>query len=470
LKAKHHEPTVEGVGHRHVASRPVALAAVGLVLCVALGVLAGTVLAAKGDTSLISRRSAAAGGQGADGSSIVPATAGSGRYVGFATEADNLGGPANDVSNVYVYDRAKSKVKLISRRGAAAGGQGGNGDSSDPSISADGRFVLFDTDSDNLGGPAKDVFNLYVYDRKKLKVSLVSRRSAAAGGQGANGDSFGSISASGRFVVFQTDADNLGGPAKNVTNVYVYDRKEGRVQLVSRQGTSAGGEGADGDSFVGGISAQGRFVVFSTKADNLGGPANDVSNVYVYDRKKKRTQLVSRRSASAGGQGGDDDSTYSEISDDGSFVAFRTNADNLGGPSHNVANVYVYDRGAKSVELVSRRSASAGGQGGNDNSAPGSQPQLSANGRYVAFDTDASNFGGPVQTTTNVYVYDRRNDRIRLASRRSLSAGGQGGDSRSVGPSLSADGRFVAFWTEATNLGGPAQALRNIYIHQLRGS
>ncbi len=447
--------------------RVIGFTAATMALCVALGVLAAVVLAAKGDTSLISRRSASAGGQGANGDSLSPSVSGTGGAVAFSTEATNLGGPAQNVSNIYVYTRGIRKVSLVSRRSAAAGGQGVNSGAFNPAITPSGRFVAFSTEATNLGGPAHAGSCIYVYDRKSRRVELVSRRSAAAGGAAANGDSFSpSISADGRFVAFDTDATNLGGPTNAGSNVYVYDREKDRVELVSRRSASAGGQGANSDSFGGEISADGRFVGFDTGASNLAGAAQNVTNVYVYDREQDRVELVSRRSASAGGQGADAAADAPTISGTGRFVAFRTTADNLGGPIQDVLNVYVYDRANDTIALVSRRSASAGGQGGNGSSGAGGVISLSANGRFVAFDTNASNLGGPVNPGTNVYVYDRKDKRIVLASRRSISAGGEGGNGQGRDPSLSADGRFVAFWTDSDNLGGPINANRNIYLHQ----
>ncbi|MGI9020873.1 MAG: TolB family protein, partial [Solirubrobacterales bacterium] len=233
-----------------------------MVLITAIASMVGTALAGKGDTRLISRQSASAGGDGGDAGSSDPSVSRNGRFIAFATDADNLGGPANDVTNVYVYDTEKRKVRLVSRQSASAGGEGQDQSSfPDPEISANGRFVTFLTDADNLGGPAQDVTNVYVYDLEERKVRLVSRRSASAGGGGADsGSGDPTLSGNGRFITFRTSADNLGGPTQDVTNVYVYDREERKVRLVSRRSASAGGEGADQNSSNPSISSSGRFV------------------------------------------------------------------------------------------------------------------------------------------------------------------------------------------------------------------
>ena len=430
-------------------------------------------------TQLVSRQSQAAGGAGGDHSSFNPSVSANGRYIAFQTFADNLGGPIDTLgsgANVYVYDRERRRVELISRR--SNNGPGADDSAYAPEISASGRYVAFTTTADNLGGPLDtDVENVYVYDRERRKVQLVSRRSGR-GGAGADDSSFSpAISANGRFVGFGTGADNLGGPLDTgVDNVYVYDRERRKVQLVSRR-SGRGGAGGDGHSFAASLSANGRHVAFATEATNLGGPTqtdplDSEDNVYVYDRERRRVQLVSRRSKGAGGQGGDDSSNTPFISANGRFVGFESNATNLGGPITNSPsdpdfedNIYVYDRERKRVELVSRQSRGAGGQGADDGS---DDPVLSRDGRFVAFETNASNLGGPILNDPafddNAYVYDRERKRVELVGRAS-GRRGPACDDDCDDPYVSMSGRFVAFETEADNLGGPFDpAYENIYI------
>jgi Tol biopolymer transport system component len=389
-----------------------AIAVLGAVL------LAADALAKKDRTSLVSRQSASAGGGGGDDFADDPAVSASGRYVAFETGADNLGGPAEDVTNIYLYDRERDKVKLVSRRSKNAGGAAGDGFSNDPSISGNGRYVAFETESTNLGGPLNTLAgddNVYVYDLQRNRLELVSRASNGAGADDVSRTSSeggGAISRSGRYVVFQSFADNLGGPIDtSVDNIYVYDRKRDKVKLASRRSKGAGGAGANGDSEGQVISANGRIVAFDTESTNLGGPLNNVpgdANVYVYDLNRKKAQLVSRRSN--GGVGADGFSEQASISAKGRFVAFETEGTNLGGPLNNVAgddNVYVYDRDRKKVELVSRQSKPAGNQGADGISQTAA---ISGNGRFVVFETEATNLGGPLGNLAgddNIYIRDR---------------------------------------------------------------
>ena len=447
-----------------------------LVLAMLIGLVAEAG-AKKDRTTLVSRQSASAGGQGGDTSSFDPMVSASARFVLFETESTNLGGPAQAVNNVYLYDRERKKTQLISRQSKSAGGAGADDGAGDASISDNGRYVAFSTDADNLGGPIDEtISNVYLYDRKRKKAILVSRRSKSAGGAAADDDSDDpSISGNGRYVAFESEATNLSAATNTPPgdeNVYVYDLERKRIALVSRQSKSAGGGGGDQSSDVsttggGAISKSGRFVTFDTEADNLGGPAEDVNNIYVYDRKRKKAILVSRRSKSAGGAGADDFSEEAVISRDGRFAAFDTDADNLGGPLNtNEGNVYVYDLQRKKIRLVSRQSQSAGGAGGDLDS---DDPSIASNGRFVAFETEAENLGGPIDPVAddNVYVYDMKRRKVHLVSRQSKPAGNAGGNDTSTDASISGSGRYVAFESAATNFGGPINNVAgddNVYL------
>ena len=373
------------------------------------------------------------------------------------------------------------KTQLVSRQSQSAGGDGANGDANNPSISASGRFVAFDTDATNLGGPIDDsVSNIYVYDRTRKRVELISRQSRAAGGAGGNGGSGSAeISASGRYVAFSSTSDNLGGsPSGGFLNVYLYDRKRDRVRLISRR-SGAGGEAGNDESFAPSVSSSGRFVSYTTEATNLGGPLNTdsgvpESNVYRYDTRKRKTQLVSRRSGQ-GGAGGDDSSDFSSISPNGRLIAFSSEATNLGGPTQTEADessVYIRNMRTRKTRLVSRRAG--GGAGANGSSL---DPFLSANSRYVGFESFATNLGGPIQTDpddpmapeANIYVYDLEKRKVALVSRDSKRQGWEGGDGDSDDPVLSRNGRFIAFETNADNLHAPPNPLNvfgdDIYLY-----
>ncbi len=190
------------------------------------------------------------------------------------------------------------------------------------------------------------------------------------------------------------------GAAKNVVNIYVYDRKRKELELISRK--SDGGAGVNGDCDNARISADGRHVMFHTSGDNLGGdPTPGKGKIYVYDRKTEKVELVSRTKSGAPANA---DSETGQISADGRFAGFTTQATNLGGPAFAGYNSYVYDRKTNKPRLLSRRSASSGGGASNGNSF---HPAVSGDGRFGVFLTDATNLGGPiVMAPKQVYRYD----------------------------------------------------------------
>ena len=408
----------------------------------------------KPKTQLVGRQSASDGGAGANKGAFHPDISATGRFAVFASNASNLSSKADPShSDVFVYDRKLKKTTLVSREGGA-GGSGGDGYSDDASISADGRFIAFTTIANNFGGPLDiDYSNIYVYDRKNKTTKLVSRRSGNGGG--ANNYSYDPvISGNGRYVQFSTDASNLGGPTISESNVYVRDLKTKKTILISRR---SGNAGAGGNLFSGsgGVDYSGRFHAFRSDATNLGGPtdSSDPSNIYRYDLKKKKTKLISRKSGSGAGANGK--SSDAKISADGNVVVYETEADNLGGQINNSPpsekNVYVYNVKTKQTKLASRRSGSGSGADGDS-----ADPEISGDGRYVVFETDAKNLGDGVDPTSqeNVYRYDIKGKKVELIGRGSGKNGTPCSD-YCESPYISATGKVTIFESDIDDFGGP---------------
>ena len=303
------------------------------------------------------------------------------------------------------------------------------------SISRDGRFVAFTVDDDALPG-ADGTRDVYVRDLVEGTTRLVSRSSAGIPADDNSSDAI-AISASGRFVAFSSSAENLPGGA-GTEDVFLRDLQTGTTQLVSK--TSTGGV-LDGDSSNPSVSPGGRFIAFSSTADVL--PGNDaVRNVYLRDRRLRTTQLASETSA---GVPADGDSDYPSVSGDGSRVSFQTHAHNLPGPD-DLSRVFVHNFVTGGTRLVSKTSTGAFLNSGSI-STSGS---MSADGRSVAFESDASNLPGRA-TTSDVYLHDLTTGTTRLMSR---TSSGLPADGDSSTPSVSANGRYVAFESDAENLGG----------------
>ncbi len=383
-----------------------------------------------------------------------PALSADGRFVAFGSDATNLvPGDTNGVSDAFVYERLSGTTERVS---VSSTGAEANGTSYAPAISADGRFVAFRSDATNLvPGDTNGVSDAFVRDRM---TGTTERVSVSSAGAEANGTSYApAISADGRFVAFSSDATNLVGRDTNAAvDVFVHDRLTGTTKRVS---VSSTGVQANDDSFAGfapAISADGRFVAFSSDATNLvPGDTNGQTDVFVRDRCLTNgvpvagcTAKTERVSVSSSRAQGNGDSSTPVLSADGRLVAFASEADDLViGDTNHAFDVFVHDGMTGMTERVSVDST---GAQANAASIEHFCPALSADGRFVAFESDATNLvPGDTNGTTDVFVRDRlaaTTDRVSVDS-----AGAQAND-RSDFPAISADGSVVAFVSTASNL------------------
>jgi hypothetical protein len=278
------------------------------------------------------------------------------------------------------------------------------------------------------------------------KTTRVSVNSIEA--QALNGNSYNVfISAGGRFVVFTSNADNLVPDDMNTyRDVFIRDRKLGKTRLinVSDAGDQANNDFSDAYSNGSPISADGRFVVFSAFADNLvPSDGNADTDVFIRDREKHTTRRISVNSAEEEAQHGD--SVDPAISADGRFVVFASLADNLvPNDSNGSVDVFIRDRKKGVTKRVSVNSAEEQSNGG------GSEASVSANGRYVLFGSTSDNLApGSVDGHEDAYVRDRWKGTTRRVS---VSTGGHQAN-ESVGyMSISNSGRYVVFESNADNL------------------
>ncbi|MBI1850899.1 MAG: PD40 domain-containing protein [Planctomycetes bacterium] len=334
-----------------------------------------------GETRLVSVSSSGAHGNGRSFETRISAD---GRFITFYSTSTNLvSPPTSGTRDVYVRDMATGVTTLVS---SSATGVRGDGPSDNPYISADGRFVAFASLATNLvPGDTNGVKDVFVRD---LATGTTARVSVDSFGTQSTGDTSEqpSISADGRFVAFISAAPNLDPADTNGTaDVFVHDSMTGATERVS---VNSAGEGANGTCLVTAltytaVSADGRYVVFSSRASNLAtGDTNGTADVFVRDRYFGTTTRVSVDSA--GGQG-NGDCVHPAISQDGRFVAYATSANNLvAGDSNAAEDVFVCDR---STGIARRVSASVGGTQGDSFS---NAPCMSANGELVGFTSSAS--------------------------------------------------------------------------------
>lgn len=305
-------------------------------------------------------------------------------------------GDDNHKADIVVRDLRARKTELVSV--AWDGGMANEGSDS-PSISADGRYVAFESDASNLvAGDTNGTTDVFVRDRE---AKTTERVNVSSSGEQANGVSYGDgnawISADGRYVAFTSSADNLvpKDPNGPYYSAFVHDRKTGKTQLIdpTRNGTSV-----DGVS----ISADGDHVAFaSTGSDVVPGDTNAYSDVFVRDRTSGRIERVSVNSAGEQGtcrprvfcESNDPSALWPAISNDGRWVAFHSSFTNLVEGDDNFAqDTFLHDRVTGRTEDVNVSSTGEQGHGGGFlGSGEWGVPAISGDGMQVAFDSYSSN-------------------------------------------------------------------------------
>ena len=271
-----------------------------------------------------------------------------------------------------------------------------------------------------------------------------TRVSVGPGDVQGNDHSYGSaLSADGRWVAFESGASNLvAGDTNGTTDVFVRDQQTGTITRVSVGPGDAQGNSA---SFGRSISADGRWVAFQSQASNLvAADTNGVGDVFVRDRQSGITTLASVGLGGAPGTAGSRDPA---ISADGRWVAFTSEASNLvAGDTNAQEDVFVRDLQTGTTTRVTV-GAPFGTTEANGFSV---NPAISADGRWVAFESLASNLvAGDTNGMFDVFVYDRHTG---TTSRASVGPGGAEGNYHSLDQTMSADGRWVTFYSQASNL------------------
>ncbi len=275
------------------------------------------------------------------------------------------------------------------------------------------------------------------------------------------GDSFGPVelSADGRFVVFTSTSDDFYAQDGANSDVFLRDRTRGVTELISIAQPVVPGPYviSNGNSRNGSVSGDGRFVVYESDATNLVvGDGNNFADIFMRDRFGAITRIsVAPDGASANGA-----SRNPRISRSGRFIAFESAATNIvGGDDNAVTDVFVRDL----ILRVTRR-VSTNGMGAQANGAS-SNATISGNGRFVAFQSAATNLAGGAGTSTHAYVKDTFTGGIQLASQ---ADDGTPGDDDSTLPTISADGRSVAFVSVAGNLASQdTNGFADVYLRNL---
>lgn len=404
------------------------------------------------------RMSVDGSGTAGSGSSSTPSINGDGSLVAFLSQSTNFVTGVNG-SQIYVHNRQTNQIEVASRDSNSSVINEGGGASSDPSISSDGRLVAFVSLSANLVTGVSGQ-QIYVRDRQTGQTAVVSKSSAGIIGNGAS--SAPAISADGRYVAFVSASTNLVTSVSG-TQIYLYDRQTGQTTLVSKDNSVTPLPG-NGVSAVPTISSDGQFIAFASLSTNLVAGVGANQQIYIHDRLASLngvTSLISKDTVTT--TAGNGASNAPTMSGDGRFVAFVSVATNIVA-GFSGQQVYVHDKntGANGTNSLISRDNSGTPNAGNQNS---SAPCISSDGRYVAFTSLATNLAAGV-SGQQIYLHDRNGPTTSHVSKDN-SVVPVPGNAASDTPSISGNGGFVAFGSQASNLLAGGVAPSDIYVRAL---
>ncbi len=370
-----------------------------------------------------------------------------GRYVAFISEANNLvAGDTNNSNDIFRKDLQTGDIVRVSVD--SSGAQANNDSDDEPAISGDGRYVAFESLASNLvPSDTNDVTDIFRKDLQTGDIVRVSVDSSGVEADAGNGDP--SITTDGRYVAFKSLAGNLveGEGEVNYIDVFRKDLQTGDIIRVS---VDSSGAEANGGSDETSISADGRYVAFRSFATNL--VSGDTTAGYDIFRKDLQTGDIARASINSSNAEANDWSHMPSISADGRYVAFESAATNLvSGDTNIVRDIFRKDLQTNDIVRVSVDFL--------NNQATGSsyESSISADGRYVAFESAAGNLvSGDTDTNSSSDISSsdifRKDLQTAEIVRFSVDASGAEANNTSYWPSISADGRYIAFESDASNL------------------
>jgi len=376
------------------------------------------------------------GDEGSD-RSFDSAISGDGRYTVFSSDASDLvANDLNSTADVFIKDALTGVTTRVS---TDSSGLESDGDSFDPVISYDGGYVVFASTATNLvagdGNASQDIF------MKDIQTGMTTRISTGTAGLESNSLSeLASVSSDGRYVAFRSFATNLGDGGSPVIDVFLKDTQTDVTTFIS---SDSSGTAGDGNSFKPAISADGRFVAFTSNSTNLvTGDGNATADIFIKDTQTGET---TRASTDSDGLESDGPSILPTISANGRYVVFESDATNLvASDGNNQSDIFVKDT---ETGITTRVSTDSNGLEGN---ARSEWPEISFSGRFVVFQTSANNLvPDDTNSATDILVKDVVTG---VTTRVSTDGGGIEGDSFSFEPVISSDGQYVAFHSIATNL------------------
>ena len=384
--------------------------------------------------------------------SATPAIDQTGRYIVFVS-TNNLAPGINTggIAQIYRKDTMTGEVRIVSTDNT--GLIAADGASTASVISADGRYIAFESSATNLvTGDTNGIPDVFLHD---TQTTTTTRVSVATGGTQANGASSAPVvSVDGRYIAFESSATNLvTGDTNGIPDVFLHDTQ---TTTTTRVSVATGGAQANGASSAPAISANGRYIAFqSTAPDLVTGDTNTVMDIFLHDTQTPST--TSRVSVTTGGAEVNGASSDPAISADGRYIAFQSIASDLvAGDTNTVMDIFLHDTQTPSTSRVSITS------GGAEANGASSAPAISGDGRYIAFQSAATDLiATDTNGVTDIYLRDHQTpSTVRL----SLSVGGAQPTSESTQAAVSSDGRYVGFSSLANlDTANDTNGVRDIY-------
>ncbi|HEX6845036.1 MAG TPA: hypothetical protein VF235_07980, partial [Actinomycetota bacterium] len=382
-----------------------------------------------------------------------------GRYLAFVSEADNLldGEAANDTNGVADAFVLDLQTGTI-ELASRLGATQANGATTEVDISADGRYVAFVTHATNLLGTDAngDLSDVFVLDRQTDALTLVSRR-GATGAQGNSTSVNVSISNDGTKVAFASYASNLvGNDTNNAADAFVRDLAE---PMTTRVSTNSNGRQANAATLYVGLAGGGAVVGFASAASNLvAKDTNGKRDVFVKVLQSGKTQRVSVTNAEKQANGS---STFYGLSDNGKIVAFSSDAPNLvSGDTNAKEDAFARDRTDATTVRVSRRGAT-------QSNGPSYGVAVSGDGAYVTFTTTATNLGTDADgngAAADLFEFDLATKALHHLS---VDATGGWADAAAFDPAYGPNDTLV-FSSYATDLvAGDVDGVADVFTREL---
>jgi hypothetical protein len=374
-----------------------------------------------------------------------------GDAVAFVSFANNLvendadgdcvsisGNPKN-CADVFVKDLRLDKIMRVSVSNNGASGNNHSGIirewGSHTSMASDKPFIVFHSDANNLvlGVTSRST---YLFDTESNQIQLISTDSINP-----------VISTNGNFVVFQSSNPNLvDNDTNGVDDVALFNVQTGHIEQISVSTGGEQGNFASGLGYPATISDDGRFVAFVSEADNLvQNDNNNLPDIFLRDRDKQETIRISTNNTDKDLGESNGASINPTLSANGQFIVFQSDANNLvQNDTNNATDIFLYHLATGQIEIVS-----ASWSGGLANASSGN-PDISSNGRWIVFSSDADNLvPSDTNNVTDIFSYDTHTGHtIRI----SVNNKGEEGNHVSNSPAISGNGGKVAFVSLASNL------------------